>query len=83
MHYLGAANSGLFARTKSEKKPKRASNKLKSIHTKLINGKIKTDSYPLHVCTKFITDLYHKKPLGSSKNLALDKRPSTKAFQKM
>ena len=36
--------------------------------------------FPLHVCTKFITDLYHKKPLGFSKNLALNERPSTKAF---
>ena len=36
--------------------------------------------FPLHVCTKFIADLYHEKPLGSSKNLALDERSSTKAF---
>ena len=63
--------------------PKRASNKLKSIITKLINGKIKTDSYPLHVCTKFIADLYHKQPLGSSKNLALNERSSTKDFQRI
>ena len=40
--------------------PKRASNKLKSIITKLINGKIKTDSYPLHVYTKSIAYMYQK-----------------------
>ena len=39
--------------------------------------------FPLHICTKFIADLYHKKPLGSSKNLALDERSSTNTFQKM
>ena len=72
--------------------PKRASNKLKSINTKLINGKIKTDSYPLHVCTKFIADLYRRAlrllekssprraPVykGFSKNVGLDEANQTK-----
>jgi hypothetical protein len=43
---LGIANSGLFARTKRIEKPKRASNKQKSI-TRPISGKIQT-AFDIH-----------------------------------